>query len=639
MKTVNDFYKGNQEIKKKGVEIEYTPEQVDELIKCYRDINYFLEKYVYIISLDEGKVLFKTYDFQKDMLRQFKNNRFTIATLGRQLGKCLCKDTYIHTRNKTTGEVFNIEIEKFCQLASLNRINTDSLILDKKFTDSMYLDNWEISTDTGWKRLKAVHKTIPYSVWRIETESGLWLEGADHHIVILDNHKQCFIENLIPNKSKIITKNGVELVTVVQDLFREEEMFDAEVDSEDHLYWTNNILSHNTITVCAYLLYEAIFNNDYFIAILANNAAKSREILSRLKLMYELLPFWLKPGVVEWNKGSVEFSNGSKIFAGPTTNSSIRGFSINCVVGETEIVIKNDDGEIENITIQELFENDKYNINKFDLREKKENVMPRPIKENKYQKIYDRLIKKALLEERSKNKGYYESHHIIPHSLGGSNKKENLVLLTLREHFVAHKLLVKMYEGEKRAKMAVALFMMSNTRGIRISSRLYEEGRQSFLQNIQKREWTDEEKSQMSSLKKEYWEENKNLIMKKRYESDHYQKVSNALKLHQRTEEHINKINKNPEKIRKTAEKHRGMKRTDETRQRQSESKKKFIQENGTKSFGKGMMYVHHKDTKKVKRVEKDFDLGTEWIKGSGIKRSEETRRKISINNGMRKKI
>lgn len=97
-----------------------------------------------------------------------------------------------------------------------------------------------------------------------------------------------------------------------------------------------------TITVCAYLLYQAIFNKDYFIAILANNASKSREILSRIKLMYELLPWWLKPGVIEWNKGSVEFSNGSKIFAGPTTNSSIRGYSISCLYLDEFAFVQND---------------------------------------------------------------------------------------------------------------------------------------------------------------------------------------------------------------------------------------------------------------------------------------------------------
>jgi hypothetical protein len=60
-----------------------------------------------------------------------------------------------------------------------------------------------------------------------------------------------------------------------------------------------------------------------------------------------------------------------------------------------------------------------------------------------YQKIYNDLILKAKQENRIKYSGiYYEKHHIIPKCLGGSNIKDNLILLTAREHFVAHKLLL-----------------------------------------------------------------------------------------------------------------------------------------------------------------------------------------------------
>lgn len=79
------YYKGNTELKKRGVIIEYTPEQVAEIVKCQKDIVHFLENYVYIISLDEGKVLFKPYEFQKSMLETFQQKRFTVATLSRQM--------------------------------------------------------------------------------------------------------------------------------------------------------------------------------------------------------------------------------------------------------------------------------------------------------------------------------------------------------------------------------------------------------------------------------------------------------------------------------------------------------------------------------------------------------------------------
>lgn len=96
-----------------------------------------------------------------------------------------------------------------------------------------------------------------------------------------------------------------------------------------------------------------------------------------------------------------------------------------------------------------------------------------------YQKIYTKIVERAQSESRSKNNQYYEKHHIIPRSLGGSNKKDNLVLLTAREHFLCHVLLVKMYRNNQNnyKKMLHALMLMkgSNSKQKRyINSKLYE---------------------------------------------------------------------------------------------------------------------------------------------------------------------
>jgi len=67
-----------------------------------------------------------------------------------------------------------------------------------------------------------------------------------------------------------------------------------------------------------------------------------------------------------------------------------------------------------------------------------------------YKKIYDSIIKNAKSEIRIKHNGiYYEKHHIFPKCLGGSDEKENLVLLTAREHFICHKLLIYIYDNNK----------------------------------------------------------------------------------------------------------------------------------------------------------------------------------------------
>lgn len=62
--------------------------------------------------------------------------------------------------------------------------------VERKFIDSVSLQNWEIDTPDGWKPLTAIHKTIPYRMWRLETENGFFLEGADTHIVILNDRNR-----------------------------------------------------------------------------------------------------------------------------------------------------------------------------------------------------------------------------------------------------------------------------------------------------------------------------------------------------------------------------------------------------------------------------------------------------------------
>ncbi len=173
MTTKKHGYLGNENLKASGIEIEFTKEQVKEYIKCSQDPVYFVEKYVKVVSLDEGLVPFDMYDYQKDIVDKVHNNRFVIAKLPRQSGK--------------------------------------------------------------------------------------------------------------------------------------------------------------STTIVSYILHYVLFNQSMNVAILANKQATAREILSRLKLAYEYLPLWLQQGIVEWNKGSIELENGSKIVASATSSSAIRGGSFNMI--------------------------------------------------------------------------------------------------------------------------------------------------------------------------------------------------------------------------------------------------------------------------------------------------------------------
>ena len=168
-----EIYLGNPNLKRANVAQNFTPEEVEEFVKCSKDPVYFITNYIKIISLDLGLVPFNLYPFQADMVNKFHDNRFNIAKLPRQSGK-----------------------------------------------------------------------------------------------------------------STVVT---------------------------------------------AYLLWYSIFNDNVNVAILANKAATAREMLQRLQLSYENLPKWLQQGVVNWNRGSLELENGSKIMAASTSASAVRGMSFNII--------------------------------------------------------------------------------------------------------------------------------------------------------------------------------------------------------------------------------------------------------------------------------------------------------------------
>ena len=89
--------------------------------------------------------------------------------------------------------------------------------------------------------------------------------------------------------------------------------------------------SGKSTVIIAYLLHYVIFNPNVNVAILANKSSTARDLLQRLQLSYENLPKWLQQGVLNWNKGSLELENNSKILAAATSSSAIRGGSYNII--------------------------------------------------------------------------------------------------------------------------------------------------------------------------------------------------------------------------------------------------------------------------------------------------------------------
>jgi len=115
-----------------------------------------------------------------------------------------------------------------------------------------------------------------------------------------------------------------------------------------------------------------------------------------------------------------------------------------------------------------------------------------------YQRIYNKIIANAKLRNSAKGGSFIvESHHIIPRHCGGNDLKENKVNLSLREHFVCHVLLAKVYKGTPfYAGMCRAVVAMSK-RGA-VSSRLYQSIREQHIANLKKQVISDKQKQAIS---------------------------------------------------------------------------------------------------------------------------------------------
>lgn len=227
-----------------------------------------------------------------------------------------------------------------------------------------------------------------------------------------------------------------------------------------------------------------------------------------------------------------------------------------------------------------------------------------------YQKVYNTIIDNAKSKNRIKlrktnpNYVYYESHHIVPKCLNGIDDKENLVLLTGKEHFICHKLLTYMYKGNR--KIALAFHKMSfgfNKEKYRVSSNDYQYARELIA------------KTQVSTETKE--KISKSLIgrpfTKKGLpiSNEHKEKISNATKGKNNPMFGKKHTIKSIEKNRKS---NLGKKHSDET---------------------KSKMKISHEGLKHTEETKLKFKKSWERRR-INYKMTDETKRKIGIKTTMR---
>ena len=114
--TLKDCYLGNPQVKCAGVRKNYTKAQILEIYRCKISVEYFAENYCKIISVDSGVVQFIPYDYQRELLENYQNNRFIITLQARQSGKTITTACYLlwyalfHSE-KTIGILANKEAQ------------------------------------------------------------------------------------------------------------------------------------------------------------------------------------------------------------------------------------------------------------------------------------------------------------------------------------------------------------------------------------------------------------------------------------------------------------------------------------------------------------------------------------------------
>ena len=131
---MTDNYLANPNLKKAYVPIEFTEEQIKEVIKCSKDINYFINTYVKIINLDEGLVDFDMYPYQEKMAQTIAENRFTVIKTCRQAGK---------TTTSAAVVLWHVLFNESYTVAILaNKLSTAREILARVQRAFEYLPKW-----------------------------------------------------------------------------------------------------------------------------------------------------------------------------------------------------------------------------------------------------------------------------------------------------------------------------------------------------------------------------------------------------------------------------------------------------------------------------------------------------------------
>lgn len=212
-------------------------------------------------------------------------------------------------------------------------IYKEKLIDNYKTIEEIEIKDNSISilSDNGFNQLSSLMISKPFKIWHIELENGYKLECADEHIVFLEDFKEIYVNQLNIN-DKIITDTGLSKVINIYITSEKISMCDTTVDHVNHRFYSNGILSHNSVTTAIYCLWVILFNTDKTGLILSKSGAAGHDLLNKIKDMYLYLPYHIKCGTMKWNQSGISFDNNSNISTEAFSPTAGLGKTINFLI-------------------------------------------------------------------------------------------------------------------------------------------------------------------------------------------------------------------------------------------------------------------------------------------------------------------
>lgn len=219
----------------------------------------------------------------------------------------------------------------FLDYIDYHYVRKEHLIDNYKTIEEVNLSNIEILTDTGYKELSHLMISKPFEQYIIKLENGYELNCADEHILFDRNFNEVYVKDLSIG-DYVQTDQGLKKIISIDINKSKVSMCDTTINDNNHRFYSNGILSHNSTTTAIYCLWVILFNSDKSGLVLSKSGPAGLDLIKKIKDMYLYLPYHLKIGTMKWNQSEISFDNNSSISTESFSPTAGLGKTINFLI-------------------------------------------------------------------------------------------------------------------------------------------------------------------------------------------------------------------------------------------------------------------------------------------------------------------